>query len=183
MSKVIIFPTDTVYGIGTPIFDIEGIERIYKIKKRPKDKPLACLCANLKQIEEIAYLNDFAIKLINEFLPGPLTLILKSKEEVYNKIGYKTIGVRIPNCKIALDILKENGPMLTTSVNESGSVPLNEYDDIKKNYNDSVDFIYNTDTKSSNISSTVVDLTTDRLRIIRIGEIPLSSIELIISTK
>ena len=73
--------------------------------------------------------------------------------------------------------------MLTTSVNESGSVPLNEYDDIKKNYNHLVDYIYNTNTTSSNISSTVVDLTTDRLRIIRIGEIPLSSIELIISTK
>ena len=55
MSKVIIFPTDTVYGIGTPIFDIEGIERIYNIKHRPKEKPLACLCANLEQIESIAY--------------------------------------------------------------------------------------------------------------------------------
>ena len=67
--------------------------------------------------------------------------------------------------------------MLTTSVNESGNVPLNEYDDIKANYNHLVDYIYNTNTKSSNISSTVIDLTDDRLRILRIGEIPLSSIE------
>ena len=183
MSKVIICPTDTVYGIGCDNFDLEGIERIYKIKNRSKDKPLACLCYDLKQIEDIAYLSDNARKLISTFLPGPLTIILKSKPIVEQNIGYKTIGVRIPNNKIALDILKEHGPMLTTSVNESGSVPLNEYDDIKKNYNHLVDYIYNTNTTSSNISSTVVDLTTDRLRIIRIGEIPLSSIELIISTK
>ncbi|MCR4899125.1 MAG: threonylcarbamoyl-AMP synthase [Acholeplasmatales bacterium] len=177
MNKVIIFPTDTVYGIGCDIFDLEGIERIYKIKNRSKDKPLACLCADIKQIEDIAYLSEDARKLINLFLPGPLTIILKSKPIVLDKIGYKTIGVRIPNNKIALDILKEHGPMLTTSVNESGNVPLNEYDDIKANYNHLVDYIYNTNTKSSNISSTVVDLTDNRLRILRIGEIPLLSIE------
>lgn len=176
MSKVIIFPTDTVYGIGTPIFDVEGIKRIYDIKKRPKEKPLACLCANLEQIKSIAYLNDKAIKLINEFLPGALTLILKSKEEVFEKIGYKTIGVRIPNSKIALDILKENGPMLTTSVNESGSVPLNEYDDIKKNYDDLVDYIYNTDRQSSNIASTVVLIDGDSIKVLRAGEISLDDI-------
>ena len=177
MNKVIIFPTDTVYGIGCDIFDLEGIKRIYKIKNRSEDKPLACLCADIKQIEEIAYLSEDAKKLINLFLPGPLTIILKSKPIVIDKIGYKTIGVRIPNNKIALDILKEHGPMLTTSVNESGDVPLNEYADIKTNYNHLVDYIYNTNTKSSNISSTVIDLTNDRLRILRIGEIPLSSIE------
>ena len=104
MSKVIIFPTDTVYGIGCDIFDLEGIERIYKIKNRSKDKPLACLCANLEQIEDIADLSEDARKLINLFLPGPLTIILKSKPIVLDKIGYKTIGVRIPNNKIALDI-------------------------------------------------------------------------------
>ena len=181
MSKVIIFPTDTVYGIGTPIFDIEGIKRIYEIKKRPKDKPLACLCANLEQINSIAYLNDKAIKLINKFLPGALTLILNAKEEVINKIGYKTIGVRIPNCDIALNILKENGPMLTTSVNESGSIPLNEYDDIKRDYNDLVDYIYDTNTHSSNISSTVVLINDNEFKILRAGEITLDDLNKVVN--
>jgi len=181
MSKVIIFPTDTVYGIGTPIFDIEGIKRIYEIKKRPKDKPLACLCADLEQIKSIAYLNDKAIKLINKFLPGPLTLILNAKEEVINKIGYKTIGVRIPNCDIALNILKENGPMLTTSVNESGSIPLNEYDDIKRDYNDLVDYIYDTNTHSSNISSTVVLINDNEFKILRAGEITLDDLNKVVN--
>ncbi len=170
MGRVIIFPTDTVYGIGTSIYDADGVNRIYEIKKRPLDKKLACLCANFNQIESIAVVNDSAKKLINEFLPGALTVILKTKEDIREKIGYDTIGVRIPNHKIALDILNKNGPMLTTSVNESGNVPLNEYDEIIKEYINLVDEIHNTDTESSNISSTVVSAI-DEIKILRLGEI------------
>lgn len=171
MSKVIIFPTDTVYGIGTPIFDLDGIKRIYDIKHRPYSKPLACLCANIDQINEIAYVPLNAKKLINKFLPGALTLVLNSKEEVINKLGYKTIGVRIPNSKIAIDILKENGPMLTTSVNESGEVPENEYNDILRDFGDLVDMVYETNQKSSSIPSTVVLINENEFKILREGEI------------
>lgn len=178
MSKVIIFPTDTVYGIGTPIFDLEGIEKIYKIKHRPKDKPLACLCADYNQINKIAYVSDNAKKLIMKFLPGALTLILNSKEEVINKIGYKTIGVRIPNSKIAIDILKENGPMLTTSVNESGMVPENEYDDIVRDFGSYVDKVYETNQKSSNQPSTVVLINENEFKVLREGEIKEEALKL-----
>ena len=173
---VIIFPTDTVYGIGTKIFDTNGIEKIYEIKKRPKDKPLACLCYDIEQIESISYVTKEARALINKFLPGPLTIILKAREEVINKIGYKTIGIRIPNCDIALNILKENGPMLTTSVNDSGMVPLNEYDDIKAKYDSLVDKIYDTNHESSNIASTVLLIDENNIKILREGEISLKDI-------
>ncbi len=171
MGRVIIFPTDTVYGIGTKIFDVEGIKRIYEIKHRPLDKLLACLCASLEQIEEIAVVTPTARKLINKFLPGPLTVILNSKPEVFERIGYKTIGIRIPNSSLALDLLKDNGPMLTTSVNESGEVPFNEYDEIYENYHDLVDLIYPSNLPSSNIASTVVFLTGDSFKILREGQI------------
>lgn len=170
MGRVIIFPTDTVYGIGTKIFDTEGIEKIYKIKNRSHDKPLACLCYDINQIKDIAYLNEEAIKLINKFLPGPLTLILKAKEEVVNKIGYKTIGIRIPNHKLALEILKENGPMLTTSVNDSGKKPINEYLEIVEKYNNIVDKIYCSSEESSNLSSTVVSIDNE-VKLLRLGSI------------
>lgn len=173
---VIIFPTDTVYGIGTKIFDVEGIEKIYKIKNRPKDKPLACLCASLEQIKDIAEVTEDAEKLIKEFLPGALTIILKSKPIIYNKIGYKTIGVRIPDCKVALDILNENGPMLTTSVNESGYSPINEYDEIVNKYENVVDKIYKPTQKSSNVSSTVVMIIENDIKILREGAITLNDI-------
>lgn len=174
---VVIFPTDTVYGIGTPIFDIEGINKIYDIKKRPKDKPLACLCANLKQIDDIAYINDDAIKLINKFLPGALTLILKAKDNVKAKIGYETIGVRIPDNKKALSLLNEYGPMLTTSVNDSGKKPINEYEEIVKDYNNKVDAIYNSNEPSSNLSSTVVKIIDGEVIILREGGISKEQIE------
>lgn len=171
MSRVIIFPTDTVYGIGTKIFDLDGIDRIYNIKKRDRSKPLACLCANLEQISSIAILDDNAKKLIKKFLPGALTLVLKSKDIVKNTIGYETIGVRIPDSVIAQNILLENGPMLTTSVNDSGKIPENEYNIIVDKYKNLVDLIYDTNKKSSNIPSTVVSLIDGNVKILREGEI------------
>lgn len=176
MSKVIIFPTDTVYGIGCSIFDVKGIERIYAIKHRNKEKPLACLCASLEQIEEIAQLDTKARKLIQKFMPGALTLILPAKPEVTNHIGYKTIGVRIPNASLAIQILTDNGPMLTTSVNESGNVPLNNYEEILKDYGSLVEQIYPPQEVSSNVASTVLDLSQNELKILREGAIKLQDI-------
>ena len=173
-----IFPTDTVYGIGCSVFDKEGMEKIYEIKHRPKDKPLACLCANMKQIDEIAYLNDKARKIINVFMPGALTLILKAKENVKEITGFDTIGVRIPNSKIALKILIENGAMLTTSVNESGKMSLNDYNQIVDEYGKLVDKVYKPNgEKSSNKASTVLSIINGEIKILREGEITLEEIK------
>ena len=180
MGRVIIFPTDTVYGIGTKIFDLDGIKRIYEIKNRPLDKPLACLCSSLTQIDDIAILNDDAKKLIKAFLPGALTLILESRDIVKEKIGYKTIGVRIPNSKIALNILDKNGPMLTTSVNDSGEAPMNSYLEIKNKYEKLVDEIYDNDEPILEIPSTVVSLIDNNLTILREGIIKKEDIERIL---
>ena len=171
MNKLIIFPTDTVYGIGCSIYDIYNIDKIYEIKKRDKSKPLACLCASLEQIESIAYVDELASKLINKYLPGGLTLVLKSKEKINELIGYETIGVRIPDCSIAIDILSEFGPMLTTSVNDSGMTPINEYEEIKEKYSTLVDEIYPPYNKSSNVSSTVIKLIDGKLELLREGNI------------
>ena len=108
MGKLIIFPTDTVYGIGCEIFDKENINKIYELKHRPRSKPLACLCADLKQIKQIAYINSFEKKVIEKFMPGALTIILKAKKKVAETTGFETIGVRIPNSKIAQRILIKN---------------------------------------------------------------------------
>ncbi|MDE6242057.1 MAG: threonylcarbamoyl-AMP synthase [Anaeroplasmataceae bacterium] len=176
MSKLIIFPTDTVYGIGCPIFDIQNIHKIYDIKHRSLEKPLACLCYDLAQIEEIAEVDERVKRMIMSFMPGALTLILKAKPIVTAKIGYKTIGVRIPDSHLALELLKENGPMLTTSVNESGEAPLSSYEEIVQVYGNLVDQIYPAEEKFSNISSTVIDCTEDSLRLLREGTISLKQI-------
>ncbi|MDE7105896.1 MAG: threonylcarbamoyl-AMP synthase [Anaeroplasmataceae bacterium] len=176
MSKLIIFPTDTVYGIGCPIFDINSIHKIYDIKHRSLEKPLACLCYDLAQIEEIAEVSDKVKRMIHAFMPGALTLILKAKPMVTAKIGYKTIGVRIPDAKLALSLLKENGPMLTTSVNESGEAPLSSYEEIVHAYGNLVDQIYPAKEKFSNVSSTVVDCTEESLKLLREGTLSFKQI-------
>lgn len=170
-NKVLIFPTDTVYGIGASVFDQDGMNRIYEIKKRPKDKPLAVLCANISQIESICYLNDSAKKLASKYLPGALTIIVKAKDNIKETMGLDMVGVRIPASKLAISILEEYGPMATTSVNDSGQTPLNEYDDIVSKYSDLVDEIYPSIEASSNISSTVIMITDDGIKLVREGQI------------
>ncbi len=176
MSKLLIFPTDTVYGIGTSVFDAKNIEKIYEIKHRPHNKPLAVLCANLKQIEEIAYLNDFARALVQNLMPGALTIIVPAKECIKASMNIDMVGVRIPNSLVALKILQENGPMATTSVNDSGSAAMNEYLSIKEKYNDVVDYIYEPSEMSSSVASTVVMINNDSISLIREGEIKLNDI-------
>lgn len=179
-KRLIIFPTDTVYGIGCGIFDKESIEKIYTLKKRPRSKPLACLCANLEQIKEIALIGESEEKLIKKFLPGALTIILKAKTDVVKTTGFDTIGVRIPNSKVALSILNEYGPMLTTSVNESEQIPLNTYEEIMKKFGKDVDKVFKSSEKSSNMSSTVVKIENDKPVILREGEIKKHDIEAVL---
>lgn len=181
MGKILIFPTDTVYGIGCAIFDKTSIEKIYEIKHRPRNKPLACLCANLNQINEIAFINDKEKKIVEEFMPGALTIILKAKDKVKEITGFDTIGVRIPNSKIAQEILLNNGPMLTTSVNESNERPLNDYIEIKQQYGHLVDEIFQSEEQSSDVASTVVSLLENQIVILREGAIKKCQIEKILS--
>lgn len=182
-NRVIIYPTDTVYGIGASVYDKEGIKRIYDIKHRPLDKPLAVLCANIEQIDEIAYLTKDARKLIEAFMPGALTIILKSKDKIKESMGFDTIGVRIPNYKLAIEILERNGPMATTSVNESGAPSINNYDEIKEDYDDLVDLIVPpSGEKTSSLASTVVDIT-GPVKLLRQGGISLAEIQKIITNE
>ncbi len=176
MKKVIIFPTDTVYGIGTAFLNKEGIERIYQIKGRDFNKPMAILCSSLDQVAQYAEVTDEAVKLAKAFWPGGLTLILNSNENYFKLTGEKTIGVRKPNHKTALDLIKMYGPLKTTSVNRSSEIPLNDYETIKLSYENLVDRIYPNDYASSEVSSTVVDLTKKDPVIIRAGSIDIEEI-------
>lgn len=170
-NKVIIFPTDTVYGIGASVFDVEGMNKIYDIKKRPHNKPLAVLCKDIDQINEIAYVSDIARALIEKYLPGALTLILPARDNIKKTMNIDTVGVRIPNSKIALNILAEMGPLATTSVNDSGETPMNEYSVICDKYAGIVDKIYDSNEASSNISSTVIIVNENGIKLIREGQI------------
>ena len=172
--KVIAFPTDTVFGVGALIDDEIAIDKIFELKHRDYSKPLAILAASINDI--LPYIDDVSedvVKLMNKYWPGALTIIFNKKNNVSNKItsGFKTIAFRIPNCDISLEILKQTGPLATTSVNISGEKPLNTYEEIERYFGDKIDYIVSDNVSSSNVSSTIIDVTTNAIKIIRQGEI------------
>ncbi|WP_457913041.1 L-threonylcarbamoyladenylate synthase [Candidatus Phytoplasma oryzae] len=170
-KKIIIFPTDTVYGIGTNINDIKSLNKIYQIKERDINKPISILFFSLRQIRKIVFIDEKIKKIARFFWPGPLTLIVFVKSSSFLFKREKKIGIRIPNHPLALKILRKKGPFRVTSVNKSGEPAINNYQLIKIKFKDKVDYIYsNIKNLSSGVSSTVVDTTTPKWKILRKGE-------------
>jgi L-threonylcarbamoyladenylate synthase len=113
---VLAFPTDTVYGLGASADDEVAQKRIYQIKGRPVGMPLILMVAAESQLEGLVHVDSRAESYMRKWWPGPLTLILHAK-------GGGTVGVRIPNHKVALELLRHAGPLMTTSANLHGNEP------------------------------------------------------------
>lgn len=173
---IIIFPTDTVYGIGCNCFSEKAIERIFDIKERSKRNPINVLTNNVEKINYVAKnINKKQEELINKYMPGALTLILDKKEEVPKILtaNLNTIGVRIPNNKIALEILENfKNPLATTSVNISNNVPGIELEDFIEVFKDKVDIIINGGKSKIGIASTIINLDkNNKINILRQGSL------------
>ncbi len=172
-GKIICFPTDTVYGIGAKINDLKAIEKIYQMKHRDDKKPLAILCPSPNIDEYVDDISPIASELINKYWPGALTLIFKRGKAISKKVtrGLDTVGLRMPNSFIALQILKKFGLMATTSVNISGSNALNDITSITNQFANFIDYIVKDEATFSSVSSTVVDVTTSLPKVLRQGNI------------
>src|SRR3990167_7698239 len=169
---VIAYPTDTIYGIGCDIFNKKGIEKIYQIKKREKNKPMSFICADLSDISQYAIVSNYAYRIMKRSLPGPYTFILEASSITPKKImsKKKTVGIRIPDHKICLAVVKELGhPLITTSANISTEEELNNPDDIEDKLGSSLDLIIDEGPLISE-PSTIVDLTGDSPIILREGK-------------
>ena len=173
---ILAFPTDTVFGLGC-IMDRKAIEKIYVVKGRSFDKPLPMMCSNLKMIEEVAYVSEKAKKIIDAFVPGPLTLIFKKKENVKDYItqGKKTIGIRVPDDEFILDLIDSlNMPLMVTSANNSGEPSLAKWKDVYGIMKGKIDGIVCEDARGE-VSSTIIDVSDD-IKILREGPISLAQI-------
>lgn len=168
-DDVIIFQTDTVYGIGCLLNSKKGVEKIYQIKKRDGKKPLAVLCATIEQVKSIVENFELGAVFAGKHWPGALTLIFPKKPIVgdYLTSGFDTVGVRIPNDEIALKILRKFGPMVVTSLNISTEPAILNYADALSYENEVTCIVKGTDLES--ISSTVYDVTNKK--VVRQGEI------------
>lgn len=185
-GKLIIYPTDTVYGVGGIIESEETIENIYKAKERNFKSPLIVLVSDVKKIEKIAYINEKnrekIEKLIKRFWPGGLTIILKRKDNVPDIMvsGGATVGVRMPEHEIALNIISRAGGMLpTTSANISGEATPKSYVELSEKFKSRVDIIVDGGECPIGSASTIIDVSGEP-KILRLGAISVEEIEKVI---
>lgn len=171
---VIIFPTDTVYGIACNCFSEKAIKKVFDIKKRPENKPINVLSNSLDKIKLVSRnINEKEEFLINKYMPGALTIILDKNEKVSDILtaGLDTIGVRIPKNNISLRILENvSYPLATTSANISGDSAGIKITDFLKEFDGVVDAIIDGGETDLKVASTIVRVESDnKLKIIREG--------------
>ncbi|MEJ2196746.1 MAG: L-threonylcarbamoyladenylate synthase [Ignavibacteriaceae bacterium] len=168
---IIIYPTDTVYGIGCDIFNKTALDKVRTIKNEPDIKLLSFICPNLKNISKYAKVSDYAYRKMKYLLPGPYTFILPAAKQVPKKLWTKrnTVGIRIPDHNVALKIVEELGnPIVSTSVTDRKGNVLIDPIEIRSIFNNQVDLML----ASGNLigePSTVIDLSDDEPEVIREG--------------
>jgi L-threonylcarbamoyladenylate synthase len=182
-GNVIAFPTNSVYGIGGDPLNIKLIERIFDIKYREREKGFLLLVSDFEEASRIAHFNSTAKILADKYWPGQLTLILKRKEPNIIPLEVtsfqETIGLRVPENQIILEILKilkergHFGGIIGTSANYSGESPSISGDEVAKKFLGlgAVEFIIDGGRSKSKIATTIVDCTTDTVKFLRIGKI------------
>ncbi|MFC1510937.1 L-threonylcarbamoyladenylate synthase [Candidatus Margulisiibacteriota bacterium] len=155
---VIAFPTETVFGIGALLDKPEAIQRIFEIKKRPKDKPLQILVADLERAKQLGQFSQKAEEFAKKHWPGPFTLVVYKKDTVPQLVtgGSDKVGLRVPDHKIALELIKKCGPIVATSANRSGEKPALTAKEVKEKLPE-VDYVLAGKTKSGQASK-VIDL-------------------------
>ena len=170
---LIVFPTDTVYGLASKFDQNEAIQRIYQVKGRDQTKALPVLISNLDQIELISKgLSENALKLARFFWPGALTVILEKREDLQVPLSIDdSIGVRIPDDPFVRKLAEQVGPLVTTSANLSGLPSTTNIDEVLKQIGDWVDLIIDGGECAGGIPSTVVDCRGEEIKILREGTI------------
>lgn len=169
---IVIYPTDTVYGMGCDLFNKRGIERIYEIQRRDRRKHLSFICADLKDISRYAQVSDNAYKIMKRLLPGPYTFLLDASRAVPKIILPKrlTTGIRVPDNRICQAMVAEMGsPIISTSVKNGEGELLSDPRIIDELFGKRVDMIIDGGVIAAAPSS-VVSLQDDRVEVIRAGK-------------
>lgn len=172
---IVIFPTETVYGIGVNGLNETAIKKLYEVKQRPINKPISLLVNSIEMIEEIAKdITEIEYDLIKRFFPGPLTIVLKKREIVPDIVtaGFNTVGIRMPENEIALKLIEYAGvPIATPSANISGRPSGTNLKEIMKDFNNKVDYFIDGGISKIGVASTIVQLINGNPYILRKGKI------------
>ncbi len=174
-GQLVLFPTETVYGIGADGLNEEAVKNIFIAKGRASDNPLILHVSNIEMIERIAKdISPLEYELINNFFPGPLTIVLNRKDIVPNVVtaNLDTVGIRMPENKIAHDLIElSNTPIAAPSANISGKPSGTNINDIFNELNDRVDYIIDGGDTKIGLESTVIRVINNEINILRPGKI------------
>ena len=172
---IVVFPTETVYGIGTNGLDSKAISKLYHVKQRPLNKPISLLVSSLEMVKAVTEnISDIEYKLMEAFFPGPLTIILKKNKLVPNNLtnNTDTVGIRLPDNIIARKLIEyANVPIATPSANISGKPSGINIQDIIKDFGDKVDYYIDGGPSKLGIGSTIVKIDGNEPIILRKGSI------------
>lgn len=170
---VVAFPTETVMGLGVVFDDYNAYTRLNTIKGRPESKPYTMMLSNKEGISKYAYVNEIASKIIDKYMPGPITILLRAKDNVPTWVshGSGVIGIRVPNHALLLSLLKMvDKPLLVPSANPSNMPPALTSEKVSVYFGETLDYIIENNSNGES-PSTVVDLSEEEVKIIREGPV------------
>ena len=169
----VVLPTETVYGLFAQALNKEAVERVYELKRRPRDKALNLNVASLEEIYGFSKNQPSYLKqLYQTFLPGPLTIILQANDRVpaWINSGMETVGFRIPNHPVTLNLIRKYGPLIGPSANLSGKVSGTSFQQIMMDFQEQVSGVED-DAALTGQDSTILDLSGEKAHILRQGAI------------
>lgn len=171
---LVVFPTETVYGLGANAFDEDAVAKIFKAKGRPQDNPLIVHISSLNQVKDIAAeIPDEFYKLAERFMPGPLTVILKKSDKIPYVVtaGGETVGIRMPKNVYTRELISKSYPLAAPSANRSKHISPTTAQHVYEDLNGEVELILDDGPCEVGIESTVLDLTVDVPTILRPGAV------------
>lgn len=177
--QVIAFPTETVFGLGVFYDDKEAYDLLNQIKRRKEDKPYTLMLSSIDEITKYAFIEEKKLNALRKYMPGPVTLLLKCKDDVPSYVTHSTgvIGVRVPANKEALELLKYiQKPLLVPSANRADQKPAMIDDEVKQIFGEEVKAII-PGKAVGGLPSTIIDLTGEEIKLVRQGPISLEDIK------
>lgn len=169
--KLVAFPTDTVYGLGTPAFDGPTALQLYVAKERPPEKAIPILIADSADLERVAVnVPPLAYRLMERFWPGALTLVVPKRPDVPTEVSAgETVAVRIPDLELARALMRLTGPLAVTSANRSAGPNPRTAQDVLDQLAGRIDAVIDGGPTPGGVPSTVLDCTTPQPRVLRAG--------------
>lgn len=178
-GKLVVLPTDTVYGVGADAFDPMAVRELLAAKGRGREMPPPVLVSAVTTLDALASrVPDYARRLVEEFWPGPLTLVCTQQSSLQWDLGETrgTVAVRMPDHELALALLERTGPMAVSSANKTGEPAAEDADAAERMLGEDVAIILDGGPVSGGLASTIVDVTGERPRVLRLGALSVESL-------